>query len=200
MTKITVNDKFQMVPCGNRELICAKAVRNLENEYLEVTFIPNMKITGEEYVLFPACCYKGNQFDTLKRAYPPMFTEEEARAEMEVTITDVPRLEKDGSGSIQVTTGDVSVPCVGIYSAKEKKAVFVHTIQQINGKNLGLSYEKGKIGITWPHMRTEKIYRWPFMQEKSDSGLDFLEGQIVIDLLFFRLKNRRRYRLKNLIR
>ena len=67
-----------------------------------------------------------------------MFTEEEAGVEQETIITDVPRLEKDGSGSIQVTTGDVSVPCVGLYSAEEKKAVFVYTIQQIDGVNLGL--------------------------------------------------------------
>jgi len=28
----------------------------------------------DEYVLFPACAYNGNRFDSVKRNYPPMFT------------------------------------------------------------------------------------------------------------------------------
>lgn len=185
MVRITVSNNFKELKCeagkndGGALEAVIEAAADLKNEYLELTFVPDIKCTGREYVLFPACCYKGNQFTSLKKNYPPMFTEEEAGVEQETIITDVPRLEKDGSGSIQVTTGDVSVPCVGLYSAEEKKAVFVYTIQQIDGVNLGLSYEKGRIGITYPHMRKEQIYRWPFMQNKSDRGMDFAKGQIL---------------------
>ena len=119
---------------------------------------------GREYVLFPACAYNGNKFNVLKRDYPPMFEPDEASVDMEITITDVPRLNKDGSGKIQVTTGDVSVPCVGIFNPNTNKAIFVYTIQEIDGENLGLAYEMGKISITYPAFR-EEIYRWPHMHK-----------------------------------
>ena len=122
---------------------------------------------GEEYVLFPACCYNGNRFKAVKRAYPPIFTVEEAGVDMETTMTDVPRLEKDGLGKIQVTTGDVSTPCVGVFNKNTNKAVFVFTVQEIDGENLGLGYEKGCISITYPAER-EEIYRWPMMHKNDE--------------------------------
>lgn len=179
MLNLATKVNFEMLPGKIPDTIYVKAKQNLQSEYLEFTYLPDIKITGEEYVLFPACCYKGNQFKSLKREYPPMFTQEEASVDMENTITDVPRLEEDGSGSIQVTTGDVSVPCVGLYSPSAEKALFVFTVQQIGGRNLGLSYEKGKIGITYPHMRKDKIYRWPFMQNGTDTGMDFEKDQMI---------------------
>ena len=115
-----------------------------------VEFLYAFPANGKEYVFFPACCYKGNQFCSLKKNYPPSFSPEEASVDMPVTITDVIRLEKDGSGKIEVTTGDVSVPCVGIYSPEHSKGILFFTIQQINGVNLGLSYEKGVIGVSYP--------------------------------------------------
>ena len=178
MLKLETSENFKIVQGKSAHTIYVEADRDLENEYLELSYTPDIAITGEEYVLFPACAYKGNQFKSVKRNYPPVFTAEEASADMEVTITDVPRLNKDGSGSIQVTTGDVSVPCVAVFSEKEKKAVLVYTIQEIGGVNLGLSYEEGKIGITYPHMRKKEIYRWPFMRERKDMGMNFKKGQV----------------------
>jgi len=125
------------------------------------------KCDGSEYVLFPACAYNGNKFRVLKKDYPPMYKKDEASVDMEITITDMPRLEKDGSGKIQVTTGDVSVPCVGVYNPNTQKAVFVYTIQEIDGENLGLAYEMGKISITYPAFR-EEVYRWPHMHKNTE--------------------------------
>ncbi len=126
---------------------------------------------GSEYVLFPACAYNGNKFDVLKRDYPPMYKPEEAKVDMEITITDVPRLNKDGSGTIQVTTGDVSVPCVCVYNKNTNKAFYVYTVQEINGENIGLAYEKGKIILTYPAYRNE-IYRWPHMRKNTEEYVD----------------------------
>lgn len=112
----------------------------------------------DNYVMIPACCYNGNQFEVLKRKYPPMFSPEEARLDMPITITDVPRLNKDGSGKIEVTTGDAATPAVGVFSATEQRGVLVFTVQQIAGKNVGLAYERGTIRLTWPAQR-EKVYR-----------------------------------------
>ncbi len=122
---------------------------------------------GNEYVLFPACAYNGNRFKAVKRNYPPMFLPEEAGVDMEVTITDVPRLNKDGSGKIRITTGDVATPCVGVFNRNTGKATFVYTIQCIDGENIGLAYEMGKISLTYPAYR-ERIYRWPYMVENTE--------------------------------
>lgn len=120
-----------------------------------------------EYIFFPACAYNGNRFKSVRRNYSPRFKPEEIGLDMEITITDVPRLEKDGSGAIEVTTGDVSVPCMGMFSAKRKKAMLIFTIQEINGKNLGLSFSEGSFKITYPALRN-RVYIWPFMRENKD--------------------------------
>lgn len=157
------------------EMLSVCVERDSDHAYVE--FVLDFPVDGSEYVLFPACCYNGNRFKSVRRAYPPMFTAEEAAEDMPVTITDVIRLNEDGSGKIEVTTGDVSVPCIGVFDRKNKRGLLLFTIQQIGGVNLGLSYEKGKIGLSYPHMRREKIYRWPYMQERSDEGMSFWTGQ-----------------------
>jgi len=157
---------------------CAEVVftGDKKDYYVELEHRLPYEAKGDEYVLLPACCYDGNRFDVLKQEYPPLFTPEQARVDMPVTITDVPRLEKDGSGIIEVTTGDLSVPCIGVFSQREKKAVFLFTIQQINGINLGIAYEKGSIRVTYPRMRKNEMYQWPHMVPSTDKGIDFTRG------------------------
>lgn len=113
---------------------------------------------ADNYVFIPACCYAGNQFRVLKYGYPPMFRPEDGGVDMPNTISDVPRLESDGSGKIEVSTGDAATPCVGVYSATEGRGVLVFTVQEIDGKNIGLAYEAGEIRLTWPAKR-ELDYR-----------------------------------------
>lgn len=114
------------------------------------------------YVFIPACCYAGNRFQVRKYDYPPMFRAEEARKDMPVTITDIPRLNPDGSGRIEVTTADASMPCIGVFSPEDGYALLLFTVQQIDGLNLGLAYGQGRITLTWPAERHE-IYRWNHM-------------------------------------
>ncbi len=64
----------------------------------------------DQYVFIPACCYAGNRFRVLKYGYPPMFRPEDGGVDMPTTISDVPRLEPDGSGKIEVSTGDAATP------------------------------------------------------------------------------------------
>ena len=125
----------------------------------------------DNYVLIPACCYAGNQFDVRTYSYPPMFMADEAKVEMPVTITDVPRLNKDGSGKIEVTTGDASTPCIGVFSETLKRGILVFTVQEINGKNLGLAYENGEICLTWPAKR-EYVYRMTCMIKNEEVWVD----------------------------
>ncbi len=129
--------------------------------------IPIKNFDGNEYIFFPACAYNGNRFNSLKKMYPPSFTHDEAIVDMPVTITDVPRLNIDGSGAIEVTTGDVSVPCMGMFSKERKSGMLVFTVQQVNNKNLGLTYSNGEFKISSPNNR-KNIYIWPFMKENPD--------------------------------
>lgn len=129
------------------------------------------------FVFLPACCYDGTRFEVLKRRYPPLFHKNEARLDMPVTITDIPRLEKDGSGCIEVTTGDVSVPCVGLFSPSAKHGLLFYTVQQVEGVNLGLAYTGGKITVSLPHFRRTQMYRWPRMVPSTDQGRSFSRGQ-----------------------
>ncbi len=150
---------------------------NSKNTYIQLEKQLPFDCDGSEYVLFPACSYNGNRFDSLKKNYPPLLSPQEASPDVPVIITDVPRLEKDGSGIIEVTSGDVSVPCVGVYSKEKGKAVLVYTIGQIEGRNLGLAYVKGNIMLRWPFFREDKAYRWPFMVDSTDKGRDFSIGE-----------------------
>jgi len=132
---------------------------------------------GSEYVLLPACCYNGNRFASVKKKYPPMFTPEEAGINIPVTITDVIRLNPDGSGKIEATTGDVATPCIGIFSEKKKRAALLFTIQEIGSVNLGLAYEKGRMELQYPHFRQNGLYRGSTIVKEQDPGMDFEAGQ-----------------------
>ena len=104
----------------------------------------------DNYVFIPACCYAGNQFDVLECDYPPMFKPEQAKVDMPVTITDVPRLQKDGSGKLDINIGDAATPCIGIFSETLKRGILVFTVQEINGRNIGIEYENSEITLKWP--------------------------------------------------
>lgn len=123
----------------------------------------------EDFIFMPACCYAGNQFKVIKKKYPPMFLPEEASVDMDTVITDVPRLNEDGSGRIEVTTGDVAVPCIGVFSKERQKGFLVFTVQEIQGQNLGLAYEQGKMIITYPAKRTEVYMRFRMWENKDEA-------------------------------
>lgn len=133
--------------------------------------IIDVKGAKNDFVFLPACCYAGNQFMVLKKKYPPMFLPDEAGVDMDMVITDVPRLNEDGSGSIEVTTGDVAVPCIGVFSKERKKGFLLFTVQELNGINLGLAYEQGKMILTYPAKRTEVYFRFK-MHENKDTCKD----------------------------
>lgn len=115
----------------------------------------DVKFHNDDFIFIPAACYDGNRFRCLKKAYPPIFTPEEAELDMETCITDVPRLNPDGSGKIELTSGDPAVPCIGVYKRRENKGYLLFTVQEIDGKNIGIAYEDGKMILTYPAKRDE---------------------------------------------
>ena len=123
------------------------------------------------YIMMPACVYNGNKFKKVVRSYPPMYHLDESGPDCEALITDVPALNPAGTGSIQVTSGDMSVPCVGIYNRQKKQGFFIFTEQEIKSKNIGFTLEKGRLNISYPANRTD-IYRFCRPHETSgDTGI-----------------------------
>lgn len=126
---------------------------------------------GDDYVLFPACAYDGNRFPVLDKKYPPMFTPEEGKqAGGKPFITPVPRLGEDSSGILEVTAGDVSVPCIGVFSRAERKAVLLFTLQEIDRQNIGLAYERGQMILTHPARRRE-VYTMCTMTPQTEAWI-----------------------------
>ena len=108
----------------------------------------------DAYVFLPACAYDGNRFKRRKQTYPPMYTQDECGVDPAPVLSQVPGLNPDGSGKIEVTAGDLSVPCFGVFFKHRQAAVFVFTEQACKGKNIGFSVESGKVTLQYPVIRS----------------------------------------------
>ena len=129
------------------------------------------------YIFLPACAYDANRFEKIKCQYPPMYRKEDCKKDASPKISDVPALNPDFSGKIEVTSGDLSVPCFGAFFQSEKKAFFIFTEQSCKGKNLGFSVEREKIMVQFPAIRS-KCYRMCRTNEPSnDSGISVKKGE-----------------------
>lgn len=150
--------------------------KSLEQAFFE------MEITFPEweedcYIMMPACAYNGNRLKRVVRNYPPMYLPEESGVDSEALMTDVPALNPDGSGKIQVTAGDMATPCVGIFNRQKKEGFLLFTEQHIKGKNLGFTLEKGKLQISYPANRTD-LYRFCSPHDTSgDQGISVEAGE-----------------------
>ena len=131
----------------------------------------------DAYVFLPACAYDGNRFRRTRMKYPPMYGAEDLGEEPRPLLSDVPALNPDGSGSIEVTSGDLSVPCFGVFFREKKKAFFLFTEQACKEKNIGFFVEKGSVTVQFPSIRS-KCYRMCRTDEPSrDSGISARKGE-----------------------
>ena len=133
----------------------------------------------DAYIFLPACAYDGNRFRRTRMKYPPMYGTSDLGEAPIPLLSDVPALNPDGSGKIEVTSGDLSVPCFGIFFREKKKAFFLFTEQACKGKNLGFAVEKGSVTVQFPVIRSQ-CYRMCRMDEPSrDSGISVQRGEEV---------------------
>lgn len=140
----------------------------------------------DAYVFLPACAYNGNRFKRRKTSYPPVYTIEECGVNPQPIITDVPALNSDGSGRIEVTSGDLSVPCFGVFFRQKQIAFFVFTEQACKGKNIGFCVESGKITLQYPVIRS-KCYRICRTDEPStDCGIFTEAGETITSRLLMK--------------
>ena len=138
---------------------------------------------ADDYIFFPAAAYDGNRFEVKKNTgYPPEH-DKGGRQTDGVLITDVPRLEPDGGGAIELTTGDVSVPCAGVFRPSEQRAYFVWTVQQAADVNLGLAYSDGIITVSCPARRST-IYTMAKLTPSPLETKEFPAGTVEIPYRF----------------
>lgn len=135
----------------------------------------------DAYILLPACAYNANRFKRRKTTYPPVYTPEECGVDPAPVITGVPALNPDGSGKIEVTSGDMSVPCFGVFFPHKKQAFFAFTEQACKGKNIGFQVESGKLTLQFPVIRSQ-CYRMCRTDEPStDTGILAAEGESITE-------------------
>ncbi len=160
------------------------ALRDSEDAGYWVSYTLEAPI-ADTYIMVPACAYDGNRFEAVSRKYPPMFTEEELGTDVPVRITDVPRLAKEGDSFMDVTTGDLAVPCVCIMNKKSGEGFILYFAQGAHGLNFGVTLEQEGDRLTVQLRAPAKrrlVYRWrkmvPGLQPlpAADETLDVATG------------------------
>ncbi|MBQ3861188.1 MAG: hypothetical protein II779_11710, partial [Clostridia bacterium] len=131
---------------------------------------------ADTYIMIPGCAYDGNRFETVMRRYPPMYTEEEFGADAPVRMTCVPALSPEGDSFMDVTTGDMALPCVCVLRRSEKRAFMLFFDQGQHGRNHGVTLEQTGdellIRLRAPAKR-RLVYHWydgyPSLREQPEA-------------------------------
>lgn len=117
----------------------------------------------ENYIFAPAALYNGNKFTSLHKDYPPMLTKEEAQLYRDKTvISDVPRLERNKSGCVQLGVGDLSLPCFGYYCCKKHKGYLMFFEQENELGNFGITVKEDKDSKTAKFILSSPCMRTPY--------------------------------------
>lgn len=132
----------------------------------------------DSFIMIPACAYDGNRFEAVSRRYPPMFLEEEMCVHPPVRMTQVPRLAQTGDSFMDVTTGDMTAPCVCLLRKSLKQALLVFFEQETHGLNHGVTLEQQGdellVRLRAPAKR-RLVYRWydgvPSLREMPEADL-----------------------------
>jgi hypothetical protein len=139
----------------------------------------------ENYVIMPSGVYNGNRFEVLKYPYPPLFKPKDYEKDLPVTITDVPRLNKyKGESRVDLNTGDLSTPAVGIYFPKTQKGIWILTEQATELRNSVLIFEeneqrdKAEFTISAPGVR-KMYYSMTNLAPSGETGADMKQGDKV---------------------
>ncbi len=173
------------IPVYSDSQVILECEKNNENTYFSLS-VKFAEWENDAYIFLPACAYNGNRFKKSFCAYPPIYEKEDLGINPKPVISDVPALNPDGSGEIQVTTGDLSLPCIGIYYKKKKEAFFAFCQQECKGKNIGFSVKSGEFQIQFPSMRTACYRMCRTNEVSSDSGFKALKGERINSTLIIK--------------
>lgn len=170
--------------CGGRavwdgEKICFSADRDTQDAHFALTFdFPAWE--RDAFVFLPACVYDGNRMEKRYGEYPFSYLSSDLSEHPAPVISDIPALSPDGSGKIEVTAADLSVPCFGIYYREKKEGLLVFTEQACKGKNIGFSVESGRAVVQFPAMRKNAYRMGNSAYPSRDSGFAVKAGETVI--------------------
>ncbi len=139
----------------------------------------------DNYVIIPSAAYNGNRFDVLKYPYAPLFKPKDYNKNLPITTTDVPRLNKyEGESHMELNTGDMSTPAIGIYFPKTKKGIWILTEQATEVGNSVFSVKenadrtKATFSILAPSVRN-LYYTIAHLAPSKETGIDFKKGDKV---------------------
>lgn len=154
----------------------------------------------ENYVLMPAALYNGNRFESRVIGYSPklnyyapgyrMATDslkdipQDIGKNVPPIISDVPRLNiGEGVSRVQLRSGDMSLPAVGIFNPRTKRSCWLLTAQATELGDTGIGMEESKdrrrawVSFTAPVVREN--YRYTITTTRSpspDEGYRFTTG------------------------
>lgn len=138
------------------------------------TLVENWK--RESYVFAPGAVYNGNRFVCDPIAYPPYHQVQKENALTEPSvITDIPHLSISApTSSIQLLSGDMSIPAIGYYDFSAKRGFLMFAPQLCGEDATGFSVWEDlnagtlRISITAPGVREK--YRYFFGEKADGSG------------------------------
>lgn len=165
---------------GFCELEKNKIIYTAAKDYEEAFFVLDITFPKWEkdcYIMMPGCAYNGNRIKRVERKYPPMYRIDEVGVDCEPIMTKLPALNPDGSGEMEVTSGDMTVPCIGIYNRKTMQSFFLFTEQEIKGKNIGFTVEEGKISVSYPANRKLTYRMCKLIECCDDVGVSVKKGE-----------------------
>ena len=177
--------KYTLSLCaeGGKSSFAKEQVRFLaDSEQTNAHFSMTFSFTeweNDAYIFLPACAYDGNRMEKYYGEYPFSYMPEDLFQRSVKKISDLPALAPDGSGKIEVTAADLSVPCFGVFYRKKKKGLLVFTEQTCKEKNIGFSVESGKIALQFPAMRTHVYRMGNSAHPSSDRGFAVSKGETV---------------------
>lgn len=168
------SDEACSMNCSSDET-CFTAKQPSEDAAYGVSFEIDAPI-DDTYIMVPACAYDGNRFETVLRRYPPMFLEEELGTDVPTRMAQVPHLKPEGDSVMDVTSGDLSVPCICLLRKSAKEGFILFFEQGEHGLNHGVTLEqcgnKLKLILRAPAKR-RLVYRWydgiPSLQENPEA-------------------------------
>ncbi len=173
------------VPEYKGSQLTLRCERSEESTYFSAT-ISLSQWESDAYLLLPACVYDSNKFKKSPCSYPPMYKKEDLGISPFPVISDIPALSPNGHGKIQVSAGDLSLPCVGVFYKHKGEAMLIFTPQECGSKDIGFCVESGRIEIQFPAMR-ERVYRMCRTNEPStDCGIPCKEGEVLSSTLIIK--------------
>ncbi len=121
----------------------------------------------EVFVMLPAAAYNGNRYPCRPYKYPPMVHEPaDIGPEAPILVTDVPRLNHENGqpSRLQVLTGDLTTPAIGVYHPRRNEAMILLTEQGSALGNHGVTVEESLdrssavLRIEAPGVRRDTLY------------------------------------------